>query len=295
MKKVLILISTFVLILTLMACEFAGISLDLGGSGSSGGSGAAPVEAGIDSPANNSMLQMSPVEIAYHASSTDGIAAVELSIDGTVVSSINSPASNQKVVALKYTWNPTEPGSHTIRVRAQSSGGGWSDYYGVMVTVQGSQQPEQQQSGQQPSGQQQPQEQQPQAPTDTPEPTPTPKDMQIYDVQHSVDTFYYGGGGCNREITISAKLTQPDKAYATIMFIRFWDKEGAGLTKWDSGRAMSKKSDDQWSVTLFSEDIPNFNQFEFAVMYYQIKVQDKMGNILAGTEVFKDVNLEICK
>ena len=91
MKRVLILGSALLLILTVMACEFAGITLDLGG-GDGGGSAAAPVEAGIDSPANNATLQMAPVEIAYHASSTDGVSAVELSIDGTVVSSITTPS-----------------------------------------------------------------------------------------------------------------------------------------------------------------------------------------------------------
>jgi len=284
MKRVLILVSTLLLVLTLMACEFAGITLDLGGD--SGGAKTAPVEAGVDSPGNNATLQMGPVEIAYHASSTDGIAAVELSIDGAVVSSINTPSSDQKVVALKYTWNPTNAGSHSIRVRAQSSGGAWSDYYGVMVNVQEGQQPQQPPAAEQT---------QPPAATNTPEPTPTPKDVTIYDWKTDKNIFYYGGGGCNREITISANVTQPEKVYAMIVFIRFWDKEGGGLTSWDSGRAMSKKSDNLYSVTLFSEKIPNYNQFEFAVMYYQIKVQDKAGNILAGTDVIKDVTLQVCQ
>ena len=58
---------------------------------------------------------------------------------------------------------------------------------------------------------------------------------------------------------------------------------------------MSRKNDEHFSVTLFSEKIPNYNMFEFTVMYYQIKLQDKAGNILAGTDVIKEVNLEICK
>ena len=286
MKKVLILITTAILVLTLIACEFAGITLDLGGGGDSGGAKAAPVEAGIDSPGNNATLPMAAVDIAYHASSTDGIAAVELSIDGAVVSSITTPSSDQKVVALKYTWNPTTAGSHTIRVRAQSSGGSWSDFYGVMVTIQ-----EGEQAQQPPAAEQ---TQQP-APTNTPEATATPKDVTIYDWKTDKNIFYYGGGGCNREITISANVTQPEKVYAMIVFIRFWDKEGGGLTSWDSGRAMSKKSDNLYSVTLFSEKIPNYSQFEFAVMYYQIKVQDKAGNILAGTDVIKEVTLQVCQ
>jgi hypothetical protein len=284
MKRVLILFSAGLLVLTLLACEFAGLNVDLGGD--SGGAKTAPVEAGVDSPANNATLQMGPVDIAYHASSTDGIAAVELSIDNAVVSSITTPSSDQKVVALKYIWNPTSAGSHSIRVRAQSSAGTWSDFYGVMVAVEGDEQ------SQQTATQEQPQQQ---MPTDTPEPTATPKDVTVYDVKADKDIFYFGGGGCNREITITAKVTQPEKVYVMVLFIRFFDNEGGGTSNWDSGRAMSKKSDGSYSVTLFSEKIPNYNQFEFAAMNYQIKVQDKGGSILAGTEVFKDVRLQICQ
>jgi hypothetical protein len=287
MKKVLILITTAILVLTLIACEFAGITLDLGGGGDSGGAKAAPVEAGIDSPGNNATLPMGPVEIAYHASSTDGIAAVELSIDGAVVSSITTPSSDQKVVALKYTWNPTTVGSHTIRVRAQSSGGNWSDFYGVIVTIQ-----EGEQAQQPPAAEQ---TQQP-APTDTPEATATPKEMQIYDVKTDKNIFYYGGGGCNREITISARITHPEQAYTVTLFIRLRDKEGEGSTGWDSGRGMSKKGEDTYSVTLFSEKIPKYSQYEFALMDYQIVVQDKERNTIAKiSPINGQVTLQICQ
>lgn len=300
MKRTYLALIPFLLII-LLACEFAGFNIDLfgnggggGDSGGSSGSSGAAVEAGVDSPGNNATVPMGPVEVAYHASSADGIAMVELSIDGAVVSSIPAPTSNEKVMALKYAWTPANAGSHTIRVRAQSNGGDWSDYYGVMVTVQASQPAPQ---AQQPPAQVQPQQPQPQpqAPTNTPEPTPTPKDMQVYDVKFDKEIFYYGGGGCNREITVSAKVTQPEKAYAVILFTRFWDKEGGGLSKWDSGRAMSRKSEGEYSVTLFSEKIPNYNQFEFSIMYVQIKVQDKSGNILAGTDVIKEVTLQVCQ
>jgi len=285
MKKTYVRIIPF-LFLCLAACEFAGISINLGGEEAVS---AMPIEVGIDSPSNNAELQMAPVEIAYHASSPEGVAAVELSIDGIVVSSIETPASEQEVVALKYVWNPADSGAHTIRVRAQSSGGAWSDYSGISITLQGTPQ----------QGQEQPQvaQQESQVPqtTHTPEPTATPEGVYIYDVKHNKNIFYYGGGGCDREITISAKVSQPEKVYAMILFTRFWDKEGEGLTKWDSGRSMPKKGEGEYSVTLFSEKIPNYNAYEFAVMHYQIKAQDKAGNILAGTDVIKEVTLQICQ
>ena len=282
MKQATYVLCAFFLILTVIACDFAGITLDLGGG--DGGEPVTtqpqnlPVEAGIDSPSNGSAFQMGPIDIAYHASSTEGVSVVELSIDGAVVSSITSPDANQKVVALKYTWNPPASGNHTLQVRAQNNAGAWSNSATAAVTVQGS-----------------PQATNTPGPTDTPEPTATPKDMTISDIQHSKDKFYYGGGGCNRELTISAKVSQPEKAYVVVLFIRLVDKEGEGTKGWDSGRAMSKKGNDgEYSVTLFSESIPNYSAYDYASMNYQIVVQDKAGNYLARSEVIKKVSLDIC-
>ena len=71
MRKIKVLFILAMAMLLLMSCEFAGVTIDFG-NGSSSQPAAAPVEAGVDSPANGSALQMAPVDISYHASSTDG-------------------------------------------------------------------------------------------------------------------------------------------------------------------------------------------------------------------------------
>ena len=216
----------------------------------------APVEAGIDAPSSGSVLQMGPVDIAYHASSLEGVSVVELSIDGAVVSSIASPDSSTKVVALRYTWNPPSAGSHTLQVRAQNKSGAWSNFATSAVTIQGAQPPAQQ-----------PQQQAPQAtntpePTKKPEPTATPDKVTIYDVEHDLDRFYYGDGSCgSREITISAKVARPEEVFSVVLFNRFFDNEGGGTSKWDAGHAMSKKSDGTYSITLASNKITNYNLY----------------------------------
>lgn len=286
MRKIKVLFILAMAMLLLISCEFAGVTIDFG-NGSSSQPAAAPVEAGVDSPANGSALQMGSVDIAYHASSTDGISAVELSIDGKVVSSVATPGSDQKVVALKYTWQPMTSGSHSISVRAQSATGAWSDYETSSVNIAGSAQADE------PA----PAQESPAEPTSTPkpEPTNTPDVLTIFDVQHDKTKFYYGSNACgSHELTISARVTQPEDVYALILFIRFADKESSAFTKWDSGRAMSKKSDDLYSVTLTSTKVTNYNAYEFALMRYQIVAQDKAGNSIARTEVMEDLHIEVC-
>ena len=119
--------------------------------------------------------------------------------------------------------------------------------------------------------------------------------MTIYDVKYDKDKFFYGGGGCgSREITISAKVTKPEDVFSVVLFIRFYDTEDGGTSKWDGGHAMSKKSDGTYSITLASSNITNYNLYDFAVMNYQMVATDKNRNNLARTEVFKNIALNVC-
>ena len=282
MKRIRVVATVLMLLLVIIACDIGNLSVDLGGGGESSQPQGQAVEAGVDSPSNGATLPMGPVEIAYHATSPEGVSAIELSVNGEVVSSFASPDSDQNVIALKHTWQPSVSGSHTIRVRAQNSAGAWSDFSAVTVNIgDGQQDP--------PSESETPKE------TDTPSPTATPEDMTIINIEHDLDKFYYGGGTCgSREVTISSDITRPDDVYAAILFIRFYDNEGGGLTKWDTGRVLGRKSDDHFSATLFSENIPNYNAYKSASMNYQIVVQDKAGNSLARSEVIRKLQLERC-
>ena len=296
MKRAAFIFGVLFLVLTVLACDFAGINVDLGGNDNgsadeppSSQPQAAPVEAGIDGPPDLSVLQMGPVDIAYHASSLEGVAVVELSIDGAVVSSVASPDASTKVVALRYTWNPPAPGSYILQVRAQSKNGAWSNLVTSALTIQGAQ-------PQQPVPQQQaPQLPQAPQPTKTPEPTATPDKVTIYDVKHDLDRFYYGDGSCgSREITISAKVARPEEVFSVVLFNRFFDNEGGSTSKWDAGHAMSKKSDGTYSITIASSKITNYNLYRYAVMNYQMVATDKNRNNIARTEVFKDIQLNRC-
>jgi hypothetical protein len=298
MKRAALIIGVLFLVLTVIACDFAGFTIDLGGDSNGNDSikdpptaqpQNAPVEAGIDAPSSGAVLQMGPVDVAYHASSLEGVSVVELSIDGAVVSSIASPDASTKVVALRYTWNPPAAGSHVLQVRAQNKSGAWSNFATSSVTIQGAPPAATQQAPQAPQATNTPE------PTKTTEPTATPDKVTIYDVKYDKNKFYYGGGGCgSREITISAKVTKPEDVFSVVIFIRFFDNEGAGTSKWDAGHAMSKKSDGSYSITLASNKITNYNMYEFTAMNYQLVATDKNRNNLARTEVFKDIQLNVC-
>ncbi len=306
MKRAAFIFGVLFLVLMVLACDFAGITVDLGGESSGNDKEtveeppalqpqSAPVEAGIDAPPDVSVLQMGPVKIAYHASSVVGIAVVELSIDGVVVSSIASPDATTKVVALSYSWNPPAPGSYILQVRAQNKNGEWSNFAASAVTIQGAQPAAQ-------LPQQAPPQQVPLAtntpePTKTPEPTATPDKVTIYDVKFDKNKFYYGDASCgSREITISAKVARSEEVSGVYLFNRFFDNQGGGTSNWDSGHAMSKKSEGTYSITIASDKLANYNMYRYGVMNYQIVASGKTTDStrLAVTEVFKDIQLNRC-
>lgn len=241
----------------------------------------------IENPIQGSQFGVQPIDIRYKATAPEGVAMVELNVDGTVLNTYAAPDPSQTVVALQYSWTPDMGGSHIIRVRVQDAEGNWSSYSDVMVTVVDDQQDE----PAQPPAAAQPAPQEP-AP---PEPTDTPSTPYIYDVSHDVDKFYYKNGTCGpTKITISLKVSDPDKVWSVVMFTRFLDKEGEGQTKWDTGHALNPKGDDTYSITLESSQITNFNVYEFAVFRYQFVATDKNRNEVTRTEVFEDISYEIC-
>ena len=273
------------MILSLLLLTACNVTVSLGDSG---GNNAVSLAVRVDSPTQGGQYGMDPIDIRYTATAPEGVSVVELNIDGYIANSYSSPDTTLNTVALVYTWTPPTAGSHILRMRVQDAKGKWSEYTDVMVTIAGSQPAAQ-------SEDTSPQDQSPTA-TDTPTPTETPSAPYIYDVDHDVNKFYYKNNNCGpTKITISLKVSDPDKVWSVVIFTRFLDKEGEGQTKWDSGHAMSPKgSDGTYSITLESSKITNFNTYEFAVFRYQFVATDKDRNEVTRTEVFEDIDYEIC-
>lgn len=244
----------------------------------------------MDAPAQGSQAALGPMDIHYTATAPEGVAVVELNIDGYVVNSYTSPDPTQNTVALAYTWTPQMTGSHIIRVRVQDSKGTWSDYTDVMLTVTDAQSSAEDQSSQPAEQQSQPQ------PTETPVPTATPSAPYIYAVTHNVDKFYYKNSTCGpTKITISLKVSDPNKVWSVVIFSRFMDKEGEGQSKWDTGHAMAPQGNDgEYSITLDSSKLTNFDTYDYAVFRYQFVATDKNRNEVTRTDVYEDIEYSIC-
>ena len=266
-KRQLSLLAGGFLFFVVVACTIPGV-----GAGTK-----AAINVGIESPASGASLPMGPVTIVYSASSSDGIAEVELSVNNAVVMRVTD--INQSIVVSEYSWTPDAPGEYTIRMRARSNKDEWSDDQQISVTIEQAPEPTATVA----------------VPTVTPEPQPTPIPFRIFDVKADRFTFYYGDDDCGPdEVTITAKVSNPSQVQGLVLFTRFADQESFEMTNWDSGRSMSKFSDDTYRITLKASDLPNYKKYEFATMFYQIVATRSGGGEAGRTTIFKNVHLEIC-
>lgn len=245
---------------------------------------ATDINVGIDSPKSGDTLPMGPVRIVFSASSSAGISEVELSVNDAIVMNVTNE-DGRSISVSETTWTPDAPVVYVIRVRAQDNAGNWSDYVETRITIE--------------AGGPVPTATLPGAPavfpTQTSAPPPAQTLFRIFDVKTNVFTFYYGDDDCGpNEITITARVNFPSQVNNMVLFTRFADHESTQLTNWDKGRSMSKFSDDTYRITLKAEDIPNYNKYEFATMFYQIVATRENGSEAGRTTVFKNAHLEIC-
>lgn len=286
MKKISLVLLFSLLVLSMAGCGGSGITISLGGNEPAANQQTYPLQAVIDAPVSGSTLAMGPIDISYHATSQEGVAAVELSVDGAVLSNMVTPDSKQQLVALKYTWQPITGGTHVLRVRAQSSKGTWSNYAEAMVNIQG---PVQQQNQQQQQQQQQPEPQ-------SPPPTETPEGMYIINLTKSVNKFFRGANSCGPvKMTLNINLSQPEKIFQVVVFNRLWDHEGGGLGPWDTGYAMKPLGNGEYTFTYTETNVRNPRGFEFSTFYYQFVVKGKSNEELLRSEVYKDISFDTCK
>lgn len=281
MKRIMFWFSFLLVASLLVGC--GGVTIDLGGTSAST---TYSLEAVIDSPLDGSTLAMQPSEISYHATAQDGVAAVELSVDGQVVNIYTPPDTKVPVTAVKYTWTPTVSGAHVIRVRGMSSTGEWSPYAQATINVQAADQQVAQPTAQSPAA--------PSA-TNTPQPTPTLEGVQLISLTKDNNIFHYGANSCGpMKVTFTIKLSNPQDIKYAYVFARLFSNEGEGTSSWDGGHVMTDRGNGEYSFTFEEKYVYNPSGFDRATLNYQFVIKDKSNGDLLRTSVYKDVTYNSC-
>jgi len=101
-----------------------------------GGSATGP-QAWIDAPQHNSTHPVAPMEIVLHGADPGGVAAVELSVNGEVLSRRPPDDASTPLVTQHVDWDPQAPGDYVLTARAQNHAGAWSPAAVSNVTLTG--------------------------------------------------------------------------------------------------------------------------------------------------------------
>ncbi|MDR3576067.1 MAG: hypothetical protein P4L50_19550 [Anaerolineaceae bacterium] len=99
-----------------------------------GDTGVGPT-AWIDTPLNQSMLPLAPVQIVAHGYDAGGVAKFEISVNGNLVNTLPPIDANGKLYMTQENWNPPGNGNFTLSVRAQNTAGAWGAPVSVVITI----------------------------------------------------------------------------------------------------------------------------------------------------------------
>lgn len=91
----------------------------------------------IDAPMHESTHPVAPMEIVLHGADPGGVALIEVSVNGEVLSRRPPDDTASPLTLMKVAWDPPAPGEYVLVARAQDHGGAWSPQTSSIVTLTG--------------------------------------------------------------------------------------------------------------------------------------------------------------
>jgi len=93
----------------------------------------------IDAPLHGAVLPLAPYDVVSHASSPNGVASFELSVNGQVYRLDDLPADQygMPLAFIYQEWVPSAPGNYVLSVRAIDVNGDFGNADAVEVQVEG--------------------------------------------------------------------------------------------------------------------------------------------------------------
>jgi hypothetical protein len=132
--------------------------------------------------------------------------------------------------------------------------------------------------------------------------TPTPTLSPIFFTKPVISTdkiWFYGpnsAGNCGpKEVTFTIGLSSTEGVANVNLFVRLKEQSSGTLGPWSNGIPMALIGNNQYRVTLLSEDIPDVGDFTEAWLQYQFAALDKSGNAIVRSDVFWDITLQRCE
>jgi len=246
-------------------------------------------QAWIDAPLDDSQLPLADQEVIAHGAFPDGIARLELTVNGSNPQQAAPADMSAGLAHVKWTWHPPEPGRYTLAVRAQTGAGAWSDPSQVVVTI-----------GEPSTPSQTPTESPTATPTPTASPTPTgtPTALPggITAQPPSTGRVFFGGASCDpQQVTFSAHAAAPGGVKVVVFFYRVEDASSGVATDWSQGEAMNPQGNGSYLLTKTGDSLARASGFngDGGIVHYQFALQPNQGQT-SRSPVYTDLQLARC-
>jgi hypothetical protein len=256
------------------------------------GCSAAPAsgpQAWIDAPLDGSQLPLAHQEVIAHGADSGGISQLELTINGSEPQNMAPPDTSAGLAHVKWIWHPPEPGRYILAVRAQTSGGEWSDPSQVVVTIGEPATPS-------PTPTEGPTATATPTASPTPTETPTALPAGISGQTPSTGRVFFGGASCDpQQVTFRAQASTPDGIKVVVFFYRVEDAASGQQTDWSQGEAMNPQSDGIFVLTKSGDSLARISGFsgDGGIVHYQFALQPVQGQI-TRSPVYTNLQLARC-
>lgn len=261
-------------------------------------------QAWLDMPLPDTVLQSAnDCRVIAHGASAEGVAALELSINGAVIAEIPNTEPKSTLARLDHACAPLQPGKNFIEVRARDRAGAWSDSTVTTVFLAGeilvpTTVPPRLTDTPLPTSTELPTMTATLTPTilptDTPTETPTSRPSGGVSLERiSTNLVYLGRADCGPlEVTLTARATALGGIRVVVLFYRF---QGGNASSEFQSLSMRPLGGDLYEVTvnptsLLGGSVP----FEQATLQYQIVIQQNDGDVSIRTPVLADISVQAC-
>ena len=251
-------------------------------------------QAWIDAPLDESRLPLADYEIVFHITDAEEVMAGELRINDQVMAALPNPDPADKLVTLKYLWEPLTPGRYVLSVRAQNGAGTWGPLAESVVLIgEPTAAP-----GVEPTPTLAPTITL--APTETNTATAAPTETLaptagFTDINITPDLVYYGYCSPD-EVLVSAKAVDPAGITAVVLFYRLRDANGTASAWLNS--AMDPQGGDQYAKTVNMNTLTDQTGLDQTLGTFTLEVQMVIQNTLGGmtsSPVLGNVTVEYCR
>ncbi len=251
-------------------------------------------QAWIDAPLNGSILPLGEAyEVVFHIANPGGVVSGELSINDGVFAQPSNPDGSLSPATLRVSWTPPQPGTYTLKVRAQSTGGEWGGYDTAVVNVidRTITLTPTATSTVTPTATLTITPTSTVTPTIVPTVTTSPTMVPLVDVTFtrrvSTTEFYYGS--CTPStVEVWAQVSNPTAVSSVLLF----QKLAGG--NWDGGMPMSNLGSGLFKITIAGNNVPAHEGVSRTMWVHQLVATGSSGAVVGRSPSYQDVFLNPC-